>query len=214
MDNSDFEGAKIIQDLNKEIPKNLENRFDTLIDFGTTEHIFNVNQVIQNYVKMIKPQGVIVHVLPANNFLGHGFYQFSPELFYSLYKPENGFEKTKVYLVEHKRNGKWYRVSAPRNGERALFKSKSPTSVVCITTKSKDAFGQVWQSDYEYSWEQTLKENLHEKYFLTKRLQAAPVIFNILKYSFRGILWLRSKIPDQNRQKYIKKIKVNEMFKE
>jgi hypothetical protein len=30
-------------------------------------------------------------VTPANNQMGHGFYQFSPELFFRVFSQENGY---------------------------------------------------------------------------------------------------------------------------
>jgi hypothetical protein len=40
---------------------------------------------------LLKVGGTFVASTPANYFMGHGFYQFSPELFFRLFCPENGF---------------------------------------------------------------------------------------------------------------------------
>ena len=50
VDNSSFEGADIIHDMNKPI-ENLNEKFDTIIDFGTSEHIFNVVENLSNISK-------------------------------------------------------------------------------------------------------------------------------------------------------------------
>jgi hypothetical protein len=42
MDNSTYEGANVIHDLNLLIPKKLHGRYDTVYDGGSLEHIFNV----------------------------------------------------------------------------------------------------------------------------------------------------------------------------
>jgi len=99
IDNSDFEKANIVHDMNEEL-KIIKKRYDTIIDFGTSEHIFNINQNLRNISNLCKNGGRIVHCLPANNQCGHGFWQFSPELFFSLYDELNGYQSTKLYLID------------------------------------------------------------------------------------------------------------------
>jgi len=38
---------------------------------------------------MLKPGGIVIHVSPSNNHVDHGFYQFSPTLFYDYYSLNN-----------------------------------------------------------------------------------------------------------------------------
>ncbi|MEL7114711.1 MAG: methyltransferase [Pseudomonadota bacterium] len=57
MDFSDYEGASILQDLNKPIPDHLEQQFDFIFDGGTIEHVFNVPQALENVFRMLKPGG-------------------------------------------------------------------------------------------------------------------------------------------------------------
>ena len=80
IDNSKFENANIIQDMNQELSGTIK-KYDTIIDIGTSEHVFNINQNLKNISKLSKRGGRIIHCLPANNQCGHGFWQFSPELF-------------------------------------------------------------------------------------------------------------------------------------
>src|SRR6266542_2706970 len=52
LDNSDYEGAEIIGDLNRPLAEELlvkAGRFDLIIDSGCLEHIFNVPQVLKNF---------------------------------------------------------------------------------------------------------------------------------------------------------------------
>lgn len=37
----------------------------------------------------------------ANNHMGHGFYQFSPELFFRIFREENGFRVKRIILIDH-----------------------------------------------------------------------------------------------------------------
>ena len=101
IDVSPYEGASIIHDMNNPIPQQYHLQYDFLYDGGSSEHIFNVKQVFDNINSLVKVGGRIASSVPANNQLGHGFYQFSPELYYRYFSPENGYHKTAVFLCEH-----------------------------------------------------------------------------------------------------------------
>ena len=58
--------------------------------------IFNFPVAIRNLMRMAKVGGQVFLTTPANNFCGHGFYQFSPELAYRIFALENGFEPASV----------------------------------------------------------------------------------------------------------------------
>ncbi|MGA3186102.1 MAG: hypothetical protein ABSF22_03245 [Bryobacteraceae bacterium] len=100
MDYSEYEGASIVHDLNQPVPPHLHGRYDAVIEAGSLEHIFNFPVAIRNLMQMTKVGGRIFLTTLANNLCGHGFYQFSPELIYRVFSPENGFETTSVVLLE------------------------------------------------------------------------------------------------------------------
>lgn len=89
IDCNDYEQCSIVYDLNTDIPKGLYNKYDLILDSGTSEHIFNLPKVLENYFKMLKVGGRIIHILPASNHIDHGFYMFSPTLFYDYYSANN-----------------------------------------------------------------------------------------------------------------------------
>ena len=101
-DASDFEGANKLHDFNLEVQEEL--LYETFLDLGSTEHILNPIASFKNIIKLTKVGGMIIHHLPANNALNHGFYQFSPDLFFTIYSEKNGFENTEVFLLERS----WY----------------------------------------------------------------------------------------------------------
>jgi len=151
-DKSEYEHATHIADLNK--PLSIEPSYDTIIDGGTLEHIFNVPQALENVSKMCALGGQILHVLPANNLCGHGFWQFSPDLFLSLYDKANGYDETQVFLADVSNEQEWYRVCKPQNSERVEIVSSSSVFVL-VKTKRTGAFSHedVQQSDYIYVWD-------------------------------------------------------------
>lgn len=114
VDASTYEHATDLHDMNNELPAALHDRFSLLIDGGTIEHVFDFPQAIRNVGKMLKVGGHFLSINGANNFTGHGFYQFSPELFFRVFSPENGFEVESMILTEVNDDGVWYEVTDPK----------------------------------------------------------------------------------------------------
>lgn len=126
-----------------------------LRDFGCTEHIFDVGTSLRNIVQLCKVGGRILHAVAANGCCGHGFYQFSPELFLSWYSARNGFDQTEVYLADMLDTHHWYRVSLPGNGERVNVRSGGEVYVMPTRRIAAVDDLQVQQSDYVHVWQQT-----------------------------------------------------------
>ena len=103
MDISAYENADIIFDLNNSnLPNELKNRFDYILDGGTTEHVFDYAQALRNIVKMLKVGGKVFHYVPATGYINHGYYDISPSLFADFYQ-SNGFrvENLDIYYRKH-----------------------------------------------------------------------------------------------------------------
>ena len=100
IDINDYENATIIHDLNKPFKGKNFKSFDFIFDGGCTEHIFNIPQVYQNIIDLLKIGGTFLGIVPNNNFSGHGFYQFSPEFFLSVFSEKYGMEIESLFLVK------------------------------------------------------------------------------------------------------------------
>jgi len=99
------ESPTIIHDLNTEIPDNLRNRYSLVLDSGTLEHCFDVKEVLYNTVKFLKVGGRVIHINPYNDFIRHGFFQFTENLYYDFYDV-NGFGDFNMRIVKNKNNAK------------------------------------------------------------------------------------------------------------
>ena len=53
------------------------------------EHCFNPAQVMLNAATLTEVGGTVIHHVPTNNWVDHGFYQFSPTLFFDFYSANN-----------------------------------------------------------------------------------------------------------------------------
>ena len=169
IDNSNYEGATIIGDLNNDIAIP-EKRYKTIIDLGSMEHIFNIPKVINNIQKLCEIGSQIIQVLPANGFCGHGLYQFSPEFFFALYSKENGYANTAVYVKKMDRSGRFYKVKKPESGIRRQFYSYRP-AYVCVSTTVENIIKEqtLQQSDFEHQW--SGNEKPQRMNFLSKKLK-------------------------------------------
>lgn len=83
-------------DLNEPVSDTLRGRFDLVIDGGTAEHIFDVRSVFRNIVRMTKIGGHAMHISTFQP--DHGFYAFSPCLFFDFYLA-NGFVDPECYIL-------------------------------------------------------------------------------------------------------------------
>ncbi len=160
LDYSDYEHATILHDMNKRIDESLKNSYDFVFDGGTLEHVFNFPVAIKNCMDLLKKDGFFVTVTVCNNFPGHGFYQFSPELFYRIFNNKNGFKL--VYLGISEKN-KWYKTNDPEEiKERVTFKNKNETYLIAIAQKIENVeiFKETpQQSDYVEIWQNTNKNS-------------------------------------------------------
>ena len=85
LDISEDEGADHIFDFNRPISEFIcKKKYNIILDFGTSEHIFNRNNVIENIFKLMDIDGIYIFHLPAGGQLDHGFITYSPSFMYDL----------------------------------------------------------------------------------------------------------------------------------
>ena len=100
IDVSDFEGCSQIVDLNTPgVPSHLRGQFNAVYNGGTLEHIFDTRAALRNVFELLTVDGIVIHVGPANGWLEHGFYQFSPTLFVDYYVA-NRFDVLEALLIQ------------------------------------------------------------------------------------------------------------------
>lgn len=157
MDNSNYERATIVHDMNTPVPDDLKNSFDCVIDGGTLEHVFNFPVAIQNCMKMLRKGGNLLIISPCNNFMGHGFYQFSPELFFGVLSSKNGFSVKRMFICESRPGAQWYIVADPKHigGRVELVNAKMTYLFVQAQRVSSQDIEDITpqQSDYVPMWE-------------------------------------------------------------
>lgn len=163
LDNSAYEGATLIHDLNQPLPRQYEERFDAFLACDL-EHIFNLPQAFLNVMKATKIGGRVFAGAPLNNMVGHGFYQLSPEIFFRVFAPRYGFEVERALITQHRFAGPerntvypWYSVRDPDAVHRRVTLMNDFASVLTVQArkigKTPDGFDPYpQQSDYAEKW--------------------------------------------------------------
>jgi len=150
-DISPNEMPDFIIDLNNPVCPEFNQKFDVIFDIGTLEHIFDVPTALENIVRMLKPGGTVIIDVPASNSIDHGFYQFSPTLFFDFFSA-NGFEGFRCYLIEtnplnYLRKGRVWRYSG-FGKECPIMSSKSVEVFFIATRHQETAFHKPMQQIY------------------------------------------------------------------
>ncbi|GAP33852.1 hypothetical protein [Piscinibacter sakaiensis] len=129
---------------------------DAVLDFGCLEHVFDFPTAWRNVVDACRVGGHVLHALPMNNLSGHGFYQFSPELFFNLYQPARGFELRGVYAATKAEPRRWWAVADPqRLGRRVTLRNGHEVYLLVIARKLREPgpLPAPQQSDYaQQAW--------------------------------------------------------------
>lgn len=105
VDLRDVERPNWVFDLNHlGLAQMIGRSYDLVTDFGSLEHVFHLPNLLRNISDVCKIGGRIIHVVPCNGWVNHGFFQFSPTFFQDYYSA-NGFEICFMRLM--RREGHW-----------------------------------------------------------------------------------------------------------
>jgi hypothetical protein len=154
IDASAYEGATLVHDLNQPVPPEWHGRYGLVLDAGTLEHVFDVRTAIENVMALIKPGGHFIAVTPANNWFGHGFFQFSPELFFRAFSRPSGFSVVEMYVADA--DGHTYAVVDPESAQsRVELCTREQVSL--LVHARRESAGPIigvtpQQSDYAAVW--------------------------------------------------------------
>lgn len=155
-DYSDYEKSTHKHNLNVPIPEEFKSGYTAVIEGGTLEHVFNFPVAVKNCMQMVKVGGHFLGATPSNSYMGHGFYQFSPELFFRVFGPENGFRIEHMFLVEGRASKRWLSVPDPQVvHHRVGMRSSTQTLLLirALRVSECDIFSTTpLQSDYVSRW--------------------------------------------------------------
>jgi hypothetical protein len=162
LDVDPYQGADIITNLNKPIDLTQTGTFDTILDFGTLEHLSNFSSALTNYFEILASGGSYCFLVPANNWLDHGFFQFSPTFFIDFCAKNGGVRAKDMFYVcgDHLLRFQ----DSDHYTRRVLAKTSSPLFVGGVIEKISSGISlDFLQSKYLNSYSTANKPAKHKK---------------------------------------------------
>lgn len=217
-DASDYQDATYLHDMNQPIPERFHEQFDLIIDGGTLEHVFDFPTAIKNVLSMVRVDGRFMMFTPTNNWMGHGFYQFSPELMYRVCHPDNGYKIERMHLLDMRLfRQRLYEVADPSDVHNRVMVTETRSSatlfVQAIRIENKPVFATMpQQSDYSQRWEDHIADGSKAKIY-SKNPLGQRVALILRRHPFhplvQKLLWLRYKgfYPGSYSPRYFKRIR-------
>ena len=117
LDVDDYEGAGIVHDMNLPIPDQWKGAYDIIIDCGTIEHVFNIQQAFWNINDFTGPGGTVFHLSPVN-ILEHGFVNLNATLLDDFYSQAGWSRAELCYVIR----------PVEDVGENVIFSKVPPSS--------------------------------------------------------------------------------------
>lgn len=111
-------GEAMIMDLNLDLRNHYDfhEQYDLVTNNGTGEHLFNQHAVFKNTHDLCKTEGYMLHILPFQNWINHGFFGFHPVLFRDL-SIINRYRIDRIFLAD--RSGRKSELEIPECWEDA-----------------------------------------------------------------------------------------------
>lgn len=107
LDADSYEGADILFDLGtSELPDELRESADTVIDIGVLEHCFDIPAAFKNIFGLLKVGGRAIFFNPTIQSIDTSFYFFQPTLFHDYFKA-NGWRLDRICIYAFPQ-GKWH----------------------------------------------------------------------------------------------------------
>lgn len=79
------EKASLTVDLHQDVPDDLVEAFDCLIDAGVLFWCFDPASALRNILRMVRPDGLIVHITAVSGHYGRGYYNIHPLVLEDFY---------------------------------------------------------------------------------------------------------------------------------
>lgn len=147
LDVSDYQKSEIICNLNHPIAQEYVGQYDVVFDGGTLEHLSNLPTALSNIFSLLRTGGIYYFGGPCNNWVDHGFFQFSPTFYSDLCLDNANLELLDLHVSTPQR---YYDYASQNLAFRiALFNSRRRLTVGGIIRKNGDRLNfDLTQSKY------------------------------------------------------------------
>lgn len=135
-----------IIDLNIPINEKLRNKFDILIDPGTSEHIFNIGQSFLNIKQALTIKGAAIICAPISKY-NHGFWNINPTAYYDFFR-SNGFEIHAITCAKEEKDGTITRFDVHHTQR---FKGIPEDCLLCCVAQKIEECEDTWPTQTKYA---------------------------------------------------------------
>jgi hypothetical protein len=119
-----------VVDLNTQrLPPHMVAAYDSVINFGTSEHILNQMNVFATVHAATKVGGMIMHSVPSVGYVDHGYFCYTSRFFFDL----AGYNQYEVVDM-------WY--DGPSGQENVFASARQYQTYFPVLTKRLDQIGQ------------------------------------------------------------------------
>ena len=157
LDISDYEGAEVIHDITKPVPKSLVNAFEFVCDGGTSDNVFDPAISLRNLAAITKPFGRLVATNMASNHQTP-YVIFNPVWFLD-YFIVNKFIDCKVYICVFKDMQNWnvftYDFEYLATNPDRLLNIETPyrTLAIVLAEKGEDSTENQTPTQWQYRFD-------------------------------------------------------------
>lgn len=158
LDLSPYEHASILADLSEpDLPRRLHDRFDVVIDFGTTEHVIDIASGLRNSFGLVRPGGYLLMSVPTDGFSGHGYWQLSPAALFDLFEDGAASSVSAFSACPATPNARMRAIANPNSSRgkrtRPPKSPNFPAYLIALVRKERDLLKRaVYQADYLEEW--------------------------------------------------------------
>jgi hypothetical protein len=172
MDVSDYEGANLIYDLSENpsiLPGKYLAKYDLVLDWGTSEHVFNIINCYLNINNMLTDYGEFLCLTPMNTMPDHGYYQLSPNFYYDFFPKL--YHATSINILQmqdvYSTSEKWNLFLYSRNCIDHIVNGGIDNKIYynfihSIKNKNKVNNDKIYQYQFQDHWKGINKSNKNE----------------------------------------------------
>lgn len=180
----------LVLDLNSDIrAKGFTEQFDLVTNFGTTEHCFDQGNGFRNIHNLCAKNGLMIHALPFQGYVNHGFYNYHPNFYLDL-AAANQYEVLWLLLNIDGKSADLTTYSSELMKHLSLTPGCELTLLVVLRKVNEDEFRIPFQGKYAGS-------SLLEAGYDHQRTPAAYLDLSEIAWEMPGrdlfkILWIRT----------------------
>jgi hypothetical protein len=120
--------ADLRYDLNLPVPEHEHERYQTVYDVGTIEHVFDTRQCLENCMRMVRVGGHYLISTPVKGHFRHGLHTFDPDIL--------------VHALAINNFDVVYRQFSARSGKRIEDANEAPQSVLWVVGRKMQPTGE------------------------------------------------------------------------